>query len=162
MKKISKILFLIIVLINISGCAGYKPIFNSTNIKFTIGDYSIKGDKKIGNEIYYQLLNASKLNAKSVDSKNIYILINASKNKSVTSKDKDDKILGYKISLTCKIEVKNLETGNQILNENFTYSSTYETQNQYSETLKLENKSLENLINKTYEDLLIKLSDKLS
>jgi len=32
-------------------------------------------------------------------------------------------------------------------------------QDQYSETLKLENKSIENLIDKTYKEFLIKLSE---
>ena len=49
----------------------------------------------------------------------------------------------------------------QILNETFVFSSTYTVQDQYSETIKLENKSLENLINETYEDLLIKLIENI-
>ena len=46
MNKIS-----LILLINIEACAGYKPIFSSSNLEFEIADYSISGDKKIGNKI---------------------------------------------------------------------------------------------------------------
>ena len=52
-------------------------------------------------------------------------------------------------------------SNNQKLNETFVFSSTYTVQDQYSETIKLENKSLENLINETYEDLLIKLIENI-
>ena len=51
--------------------------------------------------------------------------------------------------------------GNEILSESFSFSSIYKAQDQYSETIKLENKTTENLINKTYQDLLIKLSANL-
>ena len=52
-------------------------------------------------------------------------------------------------------------TGNEILNENFDFSSVYKAQDQYSETIKLENRAIENLINKIYQDLLIKLSQNI-
>ena len=40
-------------------------------------------------------------------------------------------------------------------------SSSYKVQDQHSETIKLENRTIENLINKTYQDLLIKLSENI-
>ena len=52
-------------------------------------------------------------------------------------------------------------TGNEILNENFSLSSIYKAQDQYSETIKLENQTTQNLINNTYQNLLIKLSENL-
>ena len=45
MKKIFYLLISLILLINISACTGYEPIFSSTNLKFKIADYSISGDK---------------------------------------------------------------------------------------------------------------------
>ena len=50
-------------------------------------------------------------------------------------------------------------TDNEILNQNFSYSSTYSTQDNYSETKKLENKSTEDLVNKIYQNLLIQMSE---
>ena len=52
-------------------------------------------------------------------------------------------------------------TKNQILNESFVLSSSYKVQDQHYETIKLENKSEEDLINKTYTDLLIKLTENI-
>ena len=55
MKKISYLLISLIFLINIGACTGYKPIFSSSNLEFKITDYSILGDKKLGNKIYSKL-----------------------------------------------------------------------------------------------------------
>ena len=46
-----------------------------------------------------------------------------------------------------------------MLNQNFNYSISYKVQDEHSETIKLENKNIENLIDKTYQDALIKISD---
>ena len=161
MKKISYLLIWLIFLINISACTGYKPIFGSSNLEFKIADYSISGDKKLGNQIYSRLYNLSQSTKYNSDAKNIYILINALKNKNATAKNSAGKILGYKINLSTRITVKDVVTGNQIFDENFVSSASYKVQNQYSETVKLENRSIENLINKIYQDLLIKLSENI-
>ena len=161
MKKISYLLISLILLLNISACTGYKPIFSSSNIEFKITDYSITGDKKLGNQIYSKLYNLSQTTKNTSEVKNIYILINVIKEKKATAKNSAGKILAYKINLSTTVIVKNFTTGNQILNENFTSSSSYKVQDQYSETKKIENRSVENLIDKTYQDLLIKLSENI-
>ena len=161
MKKISYLLISLILLLNISACTGYKPIFSSSNIEFKITDYSITGDKKLGNQIYSKLYNLSQTTKNTSEVKNIYILINVIKEKKATAKNSAGKILAYKINLSTTVIVKNFTTGNQILNENFTSSSSYKVQDQYSETIKLENRAIENLINKICQDLLIKLSENI-
>ncbi len=52
-------------------------------------------------------------------------------------------------------------TDNQIFSERFDFGSSYNVQVRHSETIKLENRTLENLINKTYQDLLLKLSESI-
>ena len=49
-------------------------------------------------------------------------------------------------------------TGDEILNQTFSYSSTYKVQARHSDTIKFENKSIEDLIDKIYQNLLIKMS----
>ena len=161
MKKIFYLFISFIVLINIVACAGYEPIFGSSNLEFKIADYSISGDKKLGNQIYSKLYNLSQSTEKTSKTKNIYVLINASLNQNATAKNSAGKILGYKINLSAIITIKDVMTGNEMLNESFSFSSTYKTQDQYSETIKLENQITKNLINKIYQDLLIKLSANL-
>ena len=52
-------------------------------------------------------------------------------------------------------------TKDEVLNQSFTSSLTYKVQDQYSDTLKLENQTIENLTNNIYNKLLIQLSEKL-
>ena len=161
MKKISYLLISLILLLNISACTGYKPIFGSSNIEFKITDYSITGDKKLGNQIYSKLYNLSQTTRNTSEVKNIYILINVLKEKNATTKNSAGKILAYKVNLSTTVIVKNFTTGNQILNENFASSSSYKVQDKHSETIRLENRAIEDLINKIYQDLLIKLSENI-
>ena len=149
------------LILSISGCTGYKPIFSSSNTKFKITDYEITGDKNLGNQIYSKLYNLTRSADDSPNTKNIYVSIEVSKAKKAAVKNSAGKILSYKINLSTKINVRDDVSNNQILNETFVFSSTYTVQDQYSETIKLENKSLENLINETYEDLLIKLIENI-
>ena len=160
MKKIYT-LILLILLINLNACKGYKPIFSSSNLKFKIADYSITGNNKFGNQLYAKLYQISKSSENDPEAKEIYVLIDASQNKDATAKDTAGKVLGYKISLLTKVTIKNLRTGNQILNESFSFSSNYKVQDQHSETIKTEERVMESLIDRTFQDLLMKFSENI-
>ena len=158
MKKITNYLILTFLIFNTFACSGYTPIFKPTNVKLNIVDYSISGDKKLGNQIYLKLNNLYRSLEKTGKEKDVFISIAVSKNKNSTSKDTTGKILSYRITLSTTIKIQDL-AGQNILNENFTLSSSYDVQDQYSETVELENTSVNNLINQTYQDILIKLTD---
>ena len=130
------------------------------NLQFKIADHLIKGDKKLGNEIYSKLYNLS--NSNNQEAQTIHISIEVLKNKIASVKNSAGKILEYKISLNSSVVVKDYFTSDEMLSHNFEFFSSYKVQDQHSETLKLENKTIENLTNKTYQDLLIKLSETLS
>ena len=115
MKKIPYLLLLLSILISIGACNGYKPIFSSSNLEFKIADYSISGDKNLGNQIYNKLYNLSRSTETNSEVKNIYILINTSKEKKASAKDSAGKILGYRINLSASIKIKDVITGNEIL-----------------------------------------------
>ena len=161
MKKITYLFISLILLINIGACAGYKPVFGSSNLKFKIADYSIIGNKKLGNKIYSKLYNLSQSNENNPEAKNIYILINVLKEKNATTKNTAGKILAYKIRLSTTVTVNDFMANNEILNENFVSSSSYQVQDKHSDTIKLEDRSIENLLNKTHQDLLLKLSENI-
>jgi len=161
MKKISILIFSIILLINFSACTGYEPIFSSSNLRFEIADYSLSGNKKLANKIYSRLRNLSNLNKDDPKAESISISIEVFKDKVATVKNSKGKILEYKISLNSNINIKNYLTNDRILNKNFNPSLSYKVQDQYSETVKLENTTIENLINKIYQDLIIHLSEKM-
>ena len=162
MKKITSLIILFVLFINTNGCSGYKPIFSSSNFQFEIADYLIEGDKKLGNEIYYRLLNLSKSNKNPEQATSVYISIKVSKEKKATAKDSTGKILQHTMNLDTKVIVKNYLTNKNILNHNFTFLTSYKVQDQYYKTVQLEKKSIEDLLNQTYQELLIKLSEKIS
>ena len=64
----------------------------------------------------------------------------------------------YKVVLNTHIKVTDFITQDLLLDENRVYSQSYKTQDKIFETIKIENKSIEDLMNKIYDDLLIKLT----
>ena len=162
MKKIAYLTLLIILSISIKSCSGYKPIFSTSNLNFNIQSYSIEGNRRLGNNIYSKLHNLSKAQKNKENLRNIDLYINVLDSKESTSKDTAGKILEYKISIRVEIKINDSTNSKKILNEIFTSSTSYKTQSEYSQTLKLEEKSLDNLLNSTYQKVLIKLSNVLS
>ena len=162
MKKIFYLTFLISLFIFVNDCTGYKPIFGSTSLQFEISNYDIEGDKILGNKLYSKLSNLSKSKKVNPDTKNLDLLINVTKTKRATSKDSSGKILEYKIKLNTKIKITDFITGKKLLEKNFNSSLNYKIQDQYSDTIKLENQTIENLLNKTLQEILIDLSRNIS
>ena len=148
MKKVIYPIFSFILLLFINGCAGYEPIFGSTNLQFEIADYSIEGNKILGNKIYSKLYSLSKSKNDDQNLRRVDLVINVSKDKNVTTKDSAGKILQYKITLNTDIKVTDFITKDKILNQIFVSSLTYKVQDKYSDTVDLENRSIEDLLNK--------------
>ena len=161
MKKIAYPIFSFILLLFINGCAGYEPIFGSTNLQFEIADYSIEGNKILGNKIYSKLYSLSKSKKDDQNLRRVDLVIKVSKDKNVTTKDSAGKILQYKITLNTDIKVTDFITKDKILNQIFVSSLTYKVQDKYSDTVDLENRSIEDLSNKTYQELVTRLAQNL-
>ena len=161
MKKIAYPIFSFILLFFINGCVGYEPIFGSTNLQFEIADYSIEGNKILGNKIYSKLYRLSQSKKDNQNLRNVDLVIKVSKNKNATAKNSDGKILEYKITLNTDVKVTDFITKDKILNQIFISSLIYNVQNKYSDTVNLENQTIENLLNKTYQELVIRLTQNI-
>ena len=154
MKKIYSLILSLFLIIFINSCAGYKPLFNSSSLMINIKNHTIEGDQDLGKRIYLKLENLLKSKSKK-NKKNIILFIDISKDIQPTIKDKSGKIVEYKITLNTSIIVKRYETEKLILNKNISHSISYKAQDQYSQTENKEKKALEDLINQTYQELLI-------
>ena len=66
---------------------------------------------------------------------------------------------GLKIINSNNIILKDFLTNEEILNYNISLSSSYKVKDKYSETKKIEDKTIENLVNKIYQNLIIKISE---
>ena len=161
MRKIKNIILSTIILALVSGCSGYKPIFSSTNLQFKILEYSIEGNKILGNQIYSKLNNISKSSVNNKNAIMINLLIDVEKDKNSAAKDSSGKILEYKTILKTKIIITDSTNDKEILNQTFISSLIYNVQNNYSDTVSLENSTVENLLNKTYQDLLTRLAQNI-
>ena len=75
----------------------------ASKFNFKISDYTVAGNKKIGNQIYGKLSYLSQASEDNPETKNIYLSINSSKNKQATTTDSKGKILAYKIYLSTSI-----------------------------------------------------------
>ena len=159
MKKIIFLIISIILFFYLNACAGYKPIYSSSNFNFVIEDHSIKGDESLANSIYRNLYNISLSNKNNSAARSISLTIETTKERRATVKNSAGKILEYEINLNTNIIIKDFLTDKSILNQNFNYTISYKVQDAHSDTLKLENKNIDNLIDKTYQDALVKISE---
>ena len=160
MKKITYLIISFIFMMYINACTGYKPIY-TTNLQFKIADYSIKANKKLGNRIYSKLYYLAKSNENNPEAKSITVIIDTTKDKSPTAKNSKGNVLEYSITLNSVIIIKDFLTDDKIVNQNFSYSTIYKVQKRNFETIKLENKTVEDLIDRIYQNLLIKMSENI-
>ena len=159
MKKITFLIISSILFFYLNACAGYKPIYSSSNFNFIIEDYSIKGEERLANSIYKNLYNISLSNKNNSAARSISLTIETTKERRATVKNSAGKILEYEINLNTHIIIKDFLTDKSILNQDFNYSISYKVQDAHSDTLKLENKNIDNLIDKTYQDALVQISE---
>tara|TARA_B100001123_G_C15207313_1_gene985792 strand:+ start:849 stop:1337 length:489 start_codon:yes stop_codon:yes gene_type:complete len=156
MKKIIKVILPLLLIILINNC-GYTPIFNSanSNLNFEITEHVISGDTKTGNII---LSNLKRNLTANENNKKIKVVINSSQSKIATTKSSTGKATAYKIKVESNIEVIDYDMGNVILADTFSSSLNYKVQDQYSETINIEEKTLKNILLRIHEKIIIKIS----
>jgi hypothetical protein len=159
MKKNFFLIALIFLIFSTTSCTGYKPIFNSSSFKFKIVDSTLEGDLRLGRQLNSKFLSATSLNKNNQEMTSVEIIINIEKEKVASVKNITGKIIEYKIILNTNIILNDHLNSKELLNQTFNYVSGYNVQDQHSETVKLENKILKDLIDKTYQDSIIKISE---
>ena len=110
----------------------------------------------------HKLDNLSKSVKDKENKRSISLTINVKKDKIATVKDSAGKVSEYKITLNTEVKIIDFFNNNKLLEDTLIASTSYKVQSQYSETLNLENKSIDDLINNIYRNLLIKLTQTLS
>ena len=86
------------------------------------------------------------------------MIINSSQSKIATTKNSAGKATAYKITVVSNIEIIDYDIGNIILVDTFSSSLTYKVQEQYSETINIEDKTLKNIMLRIHQNLIIKVS----
>jgi len=119
----------------------------------------LKGEERLTKSIYRKLNSISLSNTNKQNVQRISLSIETKKEKKSTVKNSAGKILEYQINLNTNVVINDFLTEKIILNKDFNYSVSYKVQDEHYETIKLENKNIENLIDRTYQDLLIKIAE---
>tara|TARA_Y100000816_G_scaffold103960_1_gene72527 strand:- start:421 stop:870 length:450 start_codon:yes stop_codon:yes gene_type:complete len=146
MKKI----ILISLIIFLSNCAGYKPIFTSNQTNFYIEKIEISDDSKLVRKLIKSLKPYSVENGKQ----SITLKLDLNKQENVIMKDAKGDPASYEIKIELNVDVITKDGANKLnFKENFTFnnqSNKFEL-NQYKKNTET------NLINKIFENLILEL-----
>ena len=146
MKKI----ILISLVIFLSNCAGYKPIFTSDQTNFYIEKIEISDDNKLVRKLVKNLKPYSIDNGKQ----SITLKLDLNKQENVIMKDAKGDPASYEIKIKLNVNVITKDGNNKLnFEENFTFnnqSNKFEL-NQYKKNTET------NLINKIFENLILEL-----
>ena len=131
------------------GC-GYQPILNEENQKFSISQFNLEGNKRLGGLLKNNLIVVKK-------NKNSLVLdIKSEKKTVVANKSRTGKVLSY--ALTLNFEISASKNKDIIYSKVFTKTQNYNAADVHSGTLNNEKKLVETLIESIANDLLIELN----
>ena len=144
-----KIIFISLIIF-LSNCAGYKPIFTSDQTNFYIEKIEISDDSKLVRKLIKDLKPYSVENGKQ----SITLKLNLDKQENVIMKDAKGDPASYEIKIELNVDVITKDDTNKLnFKENFTFnnqSNKFEL-NQYKKNTET------NLINKIFENLILEL-----
>ena len=144
-----KIIFISLIIF-LSNCAGYKPIFTSDQTNFYIEKIEISDDSKHVRKLIKSLKPYSVDNGKQ----SITLKLDLDKQENVIMKDAKGDPASYEIKIELKVDVITMNGANKLnFKENFTFnnqSNKFEL-NQYKKNMET------NLMNKIFENLILEL-----
>ena len=149
--KFLKILFVLSVLSLAQNC-GYQPLLSEKNQKFSINNFIITGDKKLGQTL------ANKF-SKIKNAQNILMLkINASKKKEISSKNTTGAATEYILKINFDIEAISSLDGKSFFSKTFSENSSFKASTLHLDTLNREKKIIQNMVSAISNELTRQLS----
>lgn len=148
MKKIC----LLILVLFLTGCSGYKPVFSTKDVNFFIDQIIITDNDKISYKIKKRLKPYSSENINKIK---INLNINSSKEVKIISKDNKGDALMFNLIISSSIEI----LSNNIVEKKYKFNEKFTFKNQPNKfELDQYKRSLEDeLINKIFEKLILNL-----
>ena len=147
-----KIKFILVFLFLILASCGYKPLYSSKNINFSINELNITGPQKIRNG----LKNNLNIFLNQKNKSEIYnINIKSSSLKSIISKDEEGDPSMYSIKLEINMEI--LDNEKIIATKNFIETFDYKNQTNLFNLKKYEDNIIDNLSEKIYQKIILYL-----
>jgi hypothetical protein len=148
MKKIILYFYLCFII----GCSGYQPLLSTNNLKFYVNDVENIGNNKITKNLIKKIKH---LRLKNEKKREFNLKINSKKKLIIASKDTKGDPLIYKMIITTNLDVyeNDEKIGKIYLQEDFSFKNNSDNFNLSQYKMNIE----ENLINKTSEELVLKL-----
>ncbi|MDC1159488.1 hypothetical protein OAS96_02075 [Candidatus Pelagibacter sp.] len=148
MKKIILYFYLCFII----GCSGYQPLLSTNNLKFYVNDVENIGNNKITKNLIKKIKH---LRLKNEKKREFNLKINSKKKLVIASKDAKGDPLIYKMIITTNLDVyeNDEKIGKIYLKEDFSFKNNSDNFNLSQYKMNIE----ENLINKTSEELVLKL-----
>lgn len=151
MKILKKIFFVIWVLSFLESC-GYQPLLSTKNQKFSVVNINIYGDKKLARSLgnyFTEIENADN---------NLFLEITADKNKFVSNKTSIGATSEYTVTINFDVKVISEIDNKLIFRQNFTSSNSFKTSKVHLDTLRRENKIVDNSIKNIAEQISKRLN----
>ena len=147
MRKI----FIVIILLILNNCAGYKPIFSSKDVNFYIGEIIIKEDNKLIRNIVKNLKPYTIQN----DKQRITLELNLNIKEAITLKDTKGNTVSEEMEIV--LEVKTSLENNEQINFNFSEKFTFNNQSNKFELNQYKKRIQITLVEKIHQDLIMRL-----
>ena len=151
MTKLRKIFVLPSLFLFFLSC-GYTPIFSKREVNFSIENIKFLGNKDVKEKINQAL---SIYKNKPGKAKQISLVITNSKNITIASKNSKGEARTNKISID--VNAKIILAENNIIQKNFSKSSTYDVIDRKSEQKLIENKLIENLSGEIAQQIILEI-----
>ena len=148
LKKILLIIFLSNFVLN----CGYQSILNKENQIYSIIEFSLEGNKRLGGLLKNNLITPQ------TDENNLIVNIKSEKKNQISNKSETGKILKYSVSVTFEITaVKDIDK-NIVLSQVYSKKQDYIASDVYLNTINNEKKVVEGMIESIANEILIALS----
>tara|TARA_B100001996_G_scaffold189961_2_gene145290 strand:+ start:3596 stop:4069 length:474 start_codon:yes stop_codon:yes gene_type:complete len=141
---IKKNIFCILIMLLVTGCVGYEPLYSGNESNFNIGKIDYKGtDIKIAKKIGKSLKNIirSKNNLKKID-----IIINLKKDKKIATKDDRGTTTNFEMLIIINIIATETSNNETLLEKEYSFQKIYQNKSTASETANLESKMIDDTV----------------
>jgi len=141
---IKKNIFCIMLMILITECAGYKPLYSGDKSNFSIGEIDYEGDDvSIAKEIGKNLKNIIRTED---DSRKINMIINIKKNKEVATKDTKGTTTNFEMRIVINVMATEASSNKALLDKEYSFQKIYQNKSTASETANLESKIIDETV----------------
>ena len=144
---IKKNIFCIVLMLLITECADYKPLYSVDKSSFNIGKIDYEGDnisiaKKIGK-------NLRNIIRTKDDGRKINMIIGCKKNKRIATKDTKGKATNFEIRIVINVTVTEASNNEALLDKEYSFQKVYQNKSTASETANLESKIMDETVAET-------------